>query len=479
VMAYVAVIRSSKATLDRVGSQQSDAMDKVKKAHKFMEDSLRVQLTSAEKKLTERDNVIASLQRDIEHNKSVSEKKEKESASQILELTKRIESLMAENTSIQAKANKSNSEHVSKEAELTSRINVMTAHLDETNKRLKVAEANMAMSDKTTALQLLLEESKEQLIVVQKDLEAKFAAEKARYVLLFNEVKARLNKSNHAGQNLRTECQNQTRQLKMQSSELESLRDMLTSRDYRIKELEAALKEKENVNLTQEECFRVQLEEMNNFITEMRQRENELMAKVESLSTKPPPPPPAAVSAREFPRQKSRRRVHSKKEELVRDSIGRRSDADSFSRHSQRNDIFPGPRSSKRDEFSAPLVSMEMDYEKTVEEINTRFGKTKLKTVWKFLGLDKERHEVILKLTDPGKKGGKSKRVLTVNGEEKYNEKSDTTSFASKIGMGSDEMRIRLAILSNTISELYINEKRFEDIRNDFYIKKSRSYSRA
>jgi len=471
VMAYVAVIRSSKATLDRVGSAQTDAMDKVKKAHKFMEDSLRVQLTSAEKRLVERDNVIASLKKDIEHNKSISEEKDKESAAQILELSRRVESLMAENASLQAKAGQSNSQHVAKEAELTSRVSVLTANLEERNKRLKVAEANMALSDRTTALQLLLEESKEQLMVVQEDLEAKFAAEKSRYVLLFNEVKARLSKSNHAGQNLRTECQKLTRKLEMQKSELLSLRDVLTSRNLRIKELDASMKEKENIVLTQEACFRLQLEEMNEFIGEMRGREKDLMKKLEKLSVKPPPPPPAAVAKSDFHRHKARsHRGNSKKEDLIRDSIVRRPSRNSRESY--------GPRSSKLDEFSAPLVSMEMDYEKTVEQINTRFGKTKLKTTWRFLGLDTERNEVILLLSDPGKRGGKSKRILTVNGVEEYNEKSDMTSFACKIGMGPDAMRIRLAILSSTIFELFINEKRFEDIRNDYYIKKSRSFSR-
>jgi len=469
VMAYVSVIRSSKATIDRVGSQQTDAIDKVKKAHKFMQDSLRVQLTSAEERLGVRDNVIASLQKDIEHTKNVSEEKEKESAAQILELKKRIDSLMAENARIQAKAAKKNSEHVAKESELTSKVSVLTANLEETNKRLKLAEANMALSDRTTALQLLLEESKEQLIVVQEDLEAKFAAEKSRYVLLFEEVKARLSKSNHAGQNLRTECQRLTRQLQMQSSELMSLRDVLTSRNLRIKELEALVKEKENVVLTQEACFRLQLEEMNEFITEMRVRENDLMKKVEELSVKPPPPPPVAAAKRGSPREKVRSHplhVH-RKEELVRDSMRG---------HSVR-EAHHGPR-PKKDVFAGPMVSMQMDYEKTVEQLNTRFGKTKLKTTWRFLGLDKERNEVILILTDPGKQGKKSKRILTVNGREEYNEKSDMTSFGCKIGMGPDAMRIRLAILSNTIFELFLNEKRFEDIRNDYYIKKSRSFSR-
>jgi len=470
VMAYVSVIRSSKATIDRVGSQQTDAIDKVKKAHKFMQDSLRVQLTSAEERLGERDNVIASLQRDIEHTKSVSEEKEKESAAQILELKKRIDGLMAENARIQTKAAKKNSEHVAKESELTAKVSVLTANLEETNKRLKLAEANMALSDRTTALQLLLEESKEQLIVVQEDLTAKFAAEKSRYVLLFEEVKARLSKSNHAGQNLRTECQRLTRQLEMQSSELISLRDVLTSRNLRIKDLEASVKEKENVVLTQEACFRLQLEEMNEFIGEMQGREKDLMKKVEELSVKPPPLPPAAVAKRESHREKARSHPHHghrKKEELVRDSMGR---------HSMR-EAHHGPRPNV-DTFSGPMISMQMDYEKTVEQINTRFGKTKLKTTWRFLGLDKERNEVILILSDPGKRGGKSKRILTVNGREEYNEKSDMTSFGCKIGMGPDAMRIRLAILSNTIFELFLNEKRFEDIRNDYYIKKSRSFSR-
>jgi len=472
VMAYVSVIRSSKATIDRVGSQQTDAIDKVKKAHKFMQDSLRVQLTSAEERLGERDNVIASLVRDVEHTKSVSEEKEKESAAQIMELKKRIDSLMAENARIQAKAAKKNSEHVAKESELTSKVSVLTANLEETNKRLKLAEANMALSDRTTALQLLLEESKEQLIVVQEDLEAKFADEKARYVLLFEEVKARLSKSNHAGQNLRTECQRLTRQLEMQSSELISLRDVLTSRNLRIKDLEALVKEKENVVLTQEACFRLQLEEMNEFITEMRGREKDLMKKVEELSVKPPPLPPAAVAKRENLREKARshpHHVHRKKEELVRDSMVIHS-------HSMR-EAHHGP-SSNMDTFSRPMLSMRMDYEKTVEQINTRFGKTKLKTTWRFLGLDKERNEVILILTNPGKRGGKSKRILTVNGREEYNEKSDMTSFGCKIGMGPDAMRIRLAILGDSIFELFLNEKRFEDIRNDYYIKKSRSFSR-
>jgi len=473
VMAYVAVIRSSKATLDRVGSQQTDAIDKVKKAHKFMQDSLRVQLSSAEERLGERDNVIASLQKDIERTKSVSEEKEKESAAQISELKKRIDSLMAENASIQTRAAKKSSEHVAKESELTCKVSVLTANLDETNKRLKVAEENMALSDRTTALQLLLEESKEQLIVLREDLEAKFAAEKSRYVLLFEEVKARLSKSNHAGQNLRTECQRLTRQLEMQSSELMSLRDVLSSRNIRIKELEAAMKEKENVVLTQEACFRLQLEEMNEFIAEMRGREKNLMKTVEELSVKPPPPPQAAVAKRDGHREKVRSHPlhrYEKKEELVRDSMVRHSQSLRESHH--------GPR-PKVDEFSAPMVSMHMDYEKTVEQTNTRFGKTKWKTTWRFLGLDNGRNEVILLLSDPGKRAGKSKRIITVNGREEYNEKSDMTSFACKIGMGQDAMRIRLAILSNTKFELYLNEKRFEDIRNDYYIKKSRSYSRT
>jgi len=57
--------------------------------------------------------------------------------------------------------------------------------------------------------------------------------------------------------------------------------------------------------------------------------------------------------------------------------------------------------------------------------------------------------------------------------------KTDMTSFSCKAGKGQGAMLVRVDIVSNNIFELYINERKFGDIRNDYYIKKSRSYSRA
>merc|ERR1712062_660163 len=114
------------------------------------------------------------------------------------------------------------------------------------------------------------------------------------------------------------------------------------------------------------------------------------------------------------------------------------------------------------------------DWEKTIQENKSRFGSTKLNTVWRFVVDGSDKHEVTL-VHNTYQQSGKSKRVLTVDGDEKFNEKSDTKEFYFMIDHHSCQVVIREGEKQGTFDyQLYVDKMPFEDIRREFYIEMQR-----
>lgn len=117
----------------------------------------------------------------------------------------------------------------------------------------------------------------------------------------------------------------------------------------------------------------------------------------------------------------------------------------------------------------------EIPIEKKTEIIKSKFGGTKTITTWYFNGDDGNKHEIILKYNIKIDKHNKSKRVIIVDGKERYSSKSNNTNFIIN-NIGSD--RVRIAITYNNdktdvFYDLFINEIAFDDLMHQ----KSASFS--
>merc|ERR1719461_2773999 len=153
----------------------------------------------------------------------------------------------------------------------------------------------------------------------------------------------------------------------------------------------------------------------------------------------------------------------------------------SNSQHKELHDPAFGKLDSRPDDGNKPkgfIGNLQMDYEKGTQVEKTRFGRNRNKTTWKFLLPDKTRHVVVL-MHNQYMQGGKSKRVLTIDGVEQYNYKSDQKTFSCSIGSTKLKLEIKATLSNSYTYHLTINGESFEKLRKEFYVKKSGAMSGA
>merc|ERR1711879_190026 len=112
------------------------------------------------------------------------------------------------------------------------------------------------------------------------------------------------------------------------------------------------------------------------------------------------------------------------------------------------------------------ISTMRQDWDKNTESILTRYRTTKFKTVWRFKIKD-IRHTITLR-HNTYLQGGKSKRVVLVDGAEHYNDKSDQDIFEFIL----EDTKIRLVIEAKEKGYAYkltLDGEPFEKLRNDFF----------
>jgi len=104
-----------------------------------------------------------------------------------------------------------------------------------------------------------------------------------------------------------------------------------------------------------------------------------------------------------------------------------------------------------------------------VEAIRTKFGNEKIVTTWNYLGSDKIIHKVVMKHNTRNKR---SKRIVIIDKQERYNQKSTDTKFFIRVGPDQLKISIEETAARTYNYNLLINDKKFETLRRDFFKEK-------
>jgi len=109
-------------------------------------------------------------------------------------------------------------------------------------------------------------------------------------------------------------------------------------------------------------------------------------------------------------------------------------------------------------------TTREVAIDKTMERVKTKYGNWKMVVVWKYYGSDHKDHQIMLKHNLKMDKHRKSKRVLIVDGQDRYSRKSNDTSFI--VTKCADELRVLISYGNgNSFYELFINDIAFSDLQ--------------
>lgn len=259
---------------------------------------------------------------------------------------------------------------------------------------------------------------------------------------------------------------------------------------------------------TQETVFRIQLQELGQFIKEMKQRESvREKQQVEAYHK--------LLKEREarIAKDKSRKRAESAAVHKTQQLKGngkialndvdveaqrmalqhferRKSRADGmknqYSNGSSPKSPAQSPHSSSQFGYGAPsnnnplldnslmdsIPSPKPAFDKQTEAVRTKFGNEKIITTWYYTGKDRKVHEVILRHNTRTGKDQKSKRVIVVDGKVRYAEKSKETRFIIK--NGRDELKLNISLDQSSAApkgfayQLHINSQPFGNLHRNY-----------
>ena len=103
--------------------------------------------------------------------------------------------------------------------------------------------------------------------------------------------------------------------------------------------------------------------------------------------------------------------------------------------------------------------------DKSIECVKPKFGNNKVVITWHYNGSDSKQHEIILKYYLKIDKHQKSKRVIIVDGEERYSKKSKDVNFVLKKCADNVQLTISRNKDDDVVSyELFINGISFSDL---------------
>jgi len=364
-----------------------------------------------------------------------------------------------------------------------------------------------------------------------KELEAANASQRQKFNEFYEQYKTKLEASNKAGREFREKfivLTSDTEALRKRLGELEAL---LTIKE---KELDAARKrEKELLEqlATQETVFRIQLQELGQFIKEMKQREavrekqqveayHKLLKEREARIAKDKVRKRAesAAAAPHSSQQLQRNgkialdNVDVEAQRMALQHFERRKTLQNVNRPNGSNQTSPrsqspsnssnyiqsnassqfgfGSQSPKRsgapnNNYNPLLDNSIMDsippqqsqpqqpaFDKQTEAVRTKFGNEKIITTWYYTGKDRKGHQVILRHNTRSGKDQKSKRVIVVDGKVRYAEKSKETRFIIK--NGRDELKLNISTDLNSAApkgfayQLHINSQPFGNLHRNY-----------
>merc|ERR1712013_754968 len=346
--------------------------------------------------------------------------------------------------------------------------------------QLQLQARNDALSE-----QLQQQKEKEELEARVAEIESQKKAQRAKFNEFYEGYKAKLEASNAAGREFREKCiviTADTEAFRRRIAELEALlaakeKELLAARE-REKELMSQL-------ATQETVFRIQLQELGQFIKEMKAREQvREKQQVEAYHK--------LLKEREHrikaDKQRKSMRKSGKDGKIALNAVdveAQRMALEQFERRKSRADqshpqSAPAPTVQAQahnpllyDEVAEAVAVSENNaqpgFDKKTEAVRTKFGNEKMITTWLYSGKDAKVHEVILRHNTRSGKDLKSKRVIVVDGKVRYAEKSSESHFIIK--NGRDQLKLNIALNGGNkgfVYQLFINDVAFTNLHNKF-----------
>jgi len=323
------------------------------------------------------------------------------------------------------------------------------------------------------------------------EMEAQKNAQRAKFNEFYAQYKGKLEQSNAAGREYREKCIVITADTEALRRRIAELTALLAAKQA---EVEAA-REREKALMsqlaTQETVFRIQLQELGQFIKEMKSREQvrekqqveayhkllkerEHRIKVEKQRKRKS----GLVTASSKDGKIAINNVDVEAQRMALEQFERRRTASRVAQYPQsappQRAVSAGGNPLLYDEAAAGSGVSGREaaaFDKKTEAVRTKFGNEKMISTWVYTGKDGQgHHEVILRHNTRSGKDMKSKRVIVVDGKVRYAEKSKETHFIIK--NGRDELKLNIAVNESGgkgfVYQLFINDVSFTNLHNNF-----------
>lgn len=505
VMTYVSLLRTAIEAKDQERSAAEASMKKMKDAFANLEDNWLNRVKELEGRLEEAQKQQAEYAEKLQEERHVNSKQLHAAKEKTDKLYQQIEQLKAlcldqqhQKEMMQQDAIANDNKYKQEIQRLKAQILQLQAQNDALNEQLKEvldsqSKQSGASEQQKQAFEMQLNNLKTNHAQKEKDLQNKVGElealneqQRKKFNEFYEQYKKKLEASNKAGREYREKCivvAADTEALRKRIAELEAL---LKQKE---KELEAARKrEKELLEqlATQETVFRIQLQELGQFIKEMKQREQvREKQQVEAYHKLLKEREARIAKDKERKRKSGLGQQRTKDGKIALDAVdveAQRMALEQFQRRKSQQGqppppSGPPPNKSKYSGKGNPLLNDEPmpssgkpAFDKKTEAVRTKFGNEKIITTWYYTGKDRKIHEVILRHNTRTGKDMKSKRVIVVDGKVRYAEKSKETHFIIK--NGKDQLKLNISLNNSQVKgfayQLFINDISFTQLHNNY-----------
>jgi len=463
IMTYVSLIRSSVHASEKTRNQVEHSMNKMQNMFNTLENQLQDRIGFLERTLQASDKSRAAAEAACQREKERREEQATESRQKVSQISAERNSLAAQVESLNAVI-----------AQLQSQQLADAKRIQEKDDMLKASEARVGeLMNNTTNNEVVasLNSENQSLKVRINEIQEETRTKERQMEEVFQDIKKKLIRSNTAGKEFRDRARDLEEELATEKASQVDAANTQAAKEAELEDYRAYVAELREQLSNQEVVFKLQLQEMGHLIDEMREREKQTGLRYQKM-------------------MEEMQEEHSLQ---LAKSLQRQEEAEYKSRQAQHHQINPHPNQQQRGGGKLPndaargkaasvadaIVKYNPlspnQWEKTLNKTTSKWGKTKLTTNWKFLLDGIDAHEASLSHNTYQQKG-KSKRVLIVDGEEKYNDKSDTSEFAFSLGYHSCMVHIRESKESQDGFEydLYVDKMPFEDLRREYYIELQR-----
>eukprot|EP01083_Nonionella_stella_P199830 732440_1 len=505
VMTYVSLLRTAIEAKDQERSAAEASMKKMKDAFANLEDNWLQRVHELESRLEESQKQVSEYAEKLQEERHLNNKQLHAAKEKTDKLFHEIEQLKGvvldgqhQKEMMQQDMKANNNKYKQEIARLKTQILQLQAQNDKLNEQLNEqishAQSNASGNQQQkTAFVMQLQNLKTNSKQKQDDFENKIkeletlnAQQRNKFNEFYEQYKKKLELSNKAGREYREKCivvAADTDALRKRISELEAL---LKQKE---KELDAARKrEKELLEqlATQETVFRIQLQELGQFIKEMKQREQvREKQQVEAYHKLLKEREARIAKDKERKRKSGLTSQRTNDGKIALDAVdveAQRMALMQFERRKSQQGQPPPPRgpvpnpllddnSSKTIDKLNNSSNNRLEFDKKTEAVRTKFGNEKIITTWYYTGKDRKIHEVILRHNTKTSKDLKSKRVIVVDGKVRYAEKSKETHFIIK--NGKDQLKLNISLNNNGNAkgfayQLFINDVPFTQLHNNY-----------